>query len=427
MKKSIKLEWRTERRKVKDLIRYEKNPRILSATQLEGLKRSLKKFNIAELPCINTDGVLIAGNQRVLALSLLGRDEEEIEIRVPNRALSEAEFKDYLLTSNRSGGSFDFEKLAADFDIDELLTAGFDSLDLSNIFDDNLEVTDDDYNEEKEIKEARKTDIKLGDMFSFGKHFLICGDSTNLDTVKKLVGNDRIDVVNIDFPYNLGVDYSAGLGGKQNYGGSINDKKPDGEYKKFLTDILSNAMSVTKNDCHVFAWLDEKYLGTMQDVFKTVGIDFKRLCLWAKGAHNPTPQIAFNRAVELCLYGIKGKPFLSDKIKNLTEFQNKEIATGNRLIDDIMDIFQIWLVKRLPGNEYQHSTMKPPTLYEKSIRRCSKPGDAVLDLTAGSGSLMVACEALKRRAYLAEIEPVFCQLILTRFSKISNEKIIKLN
>ena len=423
-----KLEWRTERRKVKDLIRYEKNPRTLSETQLEGLKRSLKKFNVAELPCINTDGTLVAGNQRVLALSLLGRGEEEIEVRVPNRSLTEAEFRDYLLTSNRSGGSWDFEKLATEFDLGELLTAGFDSLDLSNIYDDNLDVQNDEIDLEKEIKEAKTTDIKSGDMFSLGIHVLICSDSTDPNTVKKLVGENRIDLINIDFPYNLGIDYSAGLGGKQNYGGTTNDKKSDAEYREFLTSILGNAMSVAKTDCHIFTWLDEKYIGTMQEVFKTVGVDFKRLCLWAKNSHNPTPQIAFNRAVELCMYGVKGKPYLSDKIKNLTEFQNKEIASGNRLIDDILDIFNIWLVKRLPGSEYEHPTMKPPTLYEKSLRRCSKPGDTILDLTAGSGSLMVACEALKRRAYLAEMEPVFCQVIINRFKKLNpHEQITKLN
>ncbi|MEK7638975.1 MAG: DNA modification methylase [Patescibacteria group bacterium] len=422
-----KLEWRTERRKVKDLIRYEKNPRKLSATQLDGLKRSLKKFNVAELPCINTDGTLVAGNQRVLALSLLGRGEEEIEVRVPNRTLTDEEFKDYLLTSNRSGASWDFEKLAAEFNLDELLTAGFDSFDLSNIFDDNLEVEDDEIDIEKEIKEAQTTDIKSGDRFLLGTHTLICADSTDPETVHKLVGENRIDLINIDYPYNIGVDYSAGLGGKQNYGGTTNDKKTDAEYEEFLASILTNAISVTKKDAHIFTWLDEKYIGTMQNVFKTTGVEFKRLCLWAKNSHNPTPKIAFNRAVELCMYGVKGKPFLSDKIKNLTEFQNKEIASGNRLIDDILDMFNIWLVKRLPSSDYLHPTMKPPTLYEKSIRRCSRPGDAVLDLTAGSGSLMVACEALKRRAYLAEIEPVFCQVIINRFKKISNEKIIKLN
>lgn len=422
-----KLEWRTERRKVKDLIRYEKNPRKLSATQLDGLKRSLKKFNVAELPCINTDGTLVAGNQRVLALSLLGRGEEEIEVRVPNRTLTDEEFKDYLLTSNRSGASWDFEKLAAEFNLYELLTAGFDSFDLSNIFDDNLEVEDDEIDIEKEIKEAQTTDIKSGDRFLLGTHTLICADSTDPETVHKLVGENRIDLINIDYPYNIGVDYSAGLGGKQNYGGTTNDKKTDAEYEEFLASILTNAISVTKKDAHIFTWLDEKYIGTMQNVFKTTGVEFKRLCLWAKNSHNPTPKIAFNRAVELCMYGVKGKPFLSDKIKNLTEFQNKEIASGNRLIDDILDMFNIWLVKRLPSSDYLHPTMKPPTLYEKSIRRCSRPGDAVLDLTAGSGSLMVACEALKRRAYLAEIEPVFCQVIINRFKKISNEKIIKLN
>ncbi len=425
--KKQKIVWHTEKRKVKDLVRYEKNPRKLSPTQLDGLKRSLKKFDIAELPCINTDGTLVAGNQRVLVLSLIGRSEEEIEVRVPNRKLSEAEFKDYLLTSNRSGASWDFEKLAADFDISELLTAGFDSLDLANIFDDNLEIEDDRIDIEKELKKAKATNIKSGDMFSFGNHVLICGDSTNPDTVTRLVGSNRIDLINIDFPYNIGVDYSSGLGGKQNYGGQTDDSKPDPEYREFLTSILRNALSVTKDDCHIFTWLDEKYIGMMQEIHKALGISFKRLCLWAKGSHNPTPQIAFNRAVELCMYSTKGKPFLSSKVKNLTEFQNKEIGTGNRLIDDIMDIFQIWLAKRLPSSEYEHSTMKPPTLYEKSLRRCSKPGDTVLDLTAGSGSLMVACEALKRRAYLAEVEPIFCQLILNRFSKLSNEKIIKLN
>lgn len=424
---SKKIIWHTEKRVVKDLIRYEKNPRKLSSSQLEGLKRSLKKFDVAELPCINTDGTLVVGNQRVMVMSLLGRGNEEIEVRVPNRPLSESEFKDYLLTSNRSGASWDMEKLAEDFNLEELLAAGFDSLDLSNIFDDNLEVQDDDIDLEKEIKDVVKTDIKIGDKFSLGKHVLVCGDSTDPVVVKNLVGNIKVDVINIDFPYNVGISYSKGIGGKQNYGGTINDKKSGAEYKAFLTSILMNAMDVAKKDCHVFTWLDEKYLGTMQEVLEIVGADFKRLCLWAKGSHNPTPQIAFNRAIELCMYSTRGKPYLSDKVKNLTEFQNKEIASGNRLIDDVLDMFQIWLVKRLPGTDYLHPTMKPPTLYEKSIRRCSRPGDSILDLTAGSGSLLIACESLKRRAFLSEIEPVFCQVIINRFKQISNEKVIKLN
>ena len=104
------------------------------------------------------------------------------------------------------------------------------------------------------------------------------------------------------------------------------------------------------------------------------------------------------------------------------------MTTGNRLTEDILDQLNIWLVKRLAGSEYEHPTQKPPTLHEKALRRCTRPGDIVLDLTAGSGSILSACEQLKRTAYLCEMEPIFCQLIINRFKQLSpNEKITKLN
>ena len=422
-----KLEWCTERRKVKDLIRYEKNPRTLSETQLEGLKRSLKKFNIAELPCINTDGTLVAGNQRVLALSLLGRDEEEIEVRVPNRPLTDKEFKDYLLTSNRSGADWDWQKLAEEFDLGELLTAGFDSLDLSNIFDDNLEITDDEFIEEVEIEKAKDTDIKLGDYFALGRHRLLCADATDPNSAKKLIGEMRADMVNDDLPFNIGLSYDKGVGNKGAYGGTTNDSKSDEDYEKFVKSVMQNALSVAKLDAHVMFWCDERYVWLFQKAYRELGIDSKRLCIWINDNQSPTPKVAFNKVTEFCVYGTVGRPWLNDKIKNLNEIQNKEVTTGNRLTDDILDLFNIWLVKRLPSSEYQHPTQKSPTLHEKALRRCTRPGDIVLDLTAGSGSILSSCEQLKRTAYLCEMEPVFCQVIINRFKQISNEPIIKLN
>lgn len=422
-----RLEWRTERRKVKDLIQYKKNPRVLSPVQLEGLKRSLKKFNVAELPCINTDGVLVAGNQRVLALSLLGRDEEKIEVRVPNRTLTDKEFKDYLLTSNRSGGSWDWDKLAIDFDLEELLTAGFDSQDISNIFDDNLEVEDDELNEEKEIEQAKGTNIKSGNYFALGRHRLLCSDATDSDSAKKLMGNVCADMVNDDIPFNISLSYDRGIGGKKHYGGTTNDSKSDKEYRKFVQSIMQNALSVTKPDAHILFWCDERFVWLLQELYRELGIDSKRLCIWLKGNQSPTPQLAFNKVTEFVVYGTIGKPYLNNKVQNLNEIINKQIGTGSRLADDVLDLLNIWLVRRLPGNEYEHPTMKPPTLYEKALRRCTRPGDVILDLTAGSGSLLMAAEQLKRTAYLCEIEPVFCQVIINRYKKISNEQVKKLN
>lgn len=424
---SKKIIWRTERRKVKDLIRYEKNPRKLSTTQLEGLKRSLKKFNVAELPCINTDGTLVAGNQRVLALSLLGRGDEEIEVRVPSRTLTDAEFRDYLLTSNRSGASWDFEKLAADFDISELLTAGFDSFDLGNIFDDNLEITDDEFNEEKEVEKAKKTDIKVGDFFALGRHRLLCGDATDPAVAKRLMGDAQADLVNDDPPYNIGLSYDKGVSSAASYGGTMNDSKSDEEYEKFVKSLIRNALSVAKPDAHLMFWCDERYVWLFQQAYRELGIDSKRLCVFIKNNHSPTPKVAWNKVTEYCAYGTVGKPWLNTKLKNLNEIQNKEVTSGNRLTDDILDLLNIWLVKRLPVSEYQHPTQKSPTLHEKALRRCTRPGDVVLDLTAGSGSILSACEQMKRTAYLCELDPVFCQVIINRFKQLSHEKVSKLN
>ncbi|MFA6270218.1 MAG: DNA methyltransferase [Candidatus Paceibacterota bacterium] len=403
------------------------NPRYWSEKARSDLKESIKRHGLTEPLLVNSSpkrkGCLISGHFRLeMAKELEYETVPVIYLNIP----SEEKERELLLRMNANQGAWDFDLLKS-FDINMLLDVGFENEDLSHIWDENLSIEDDELDVEEEIEKAKKTSIKSGDLFQLGHHRLLCGDSTESKNIEKLLGKEKVDLINIDFPYNIGVDYSAGLGGRQNYGGKTNDKKSEAEYEHFVKSILLNALSVSKDNCHVFTWLDEKYVGNFQTIFKESGVNFKRLCMWIKGSHNPTPQVAFNRTVELCMYGTKGKPFLSENVKNLNEVMNREIGSGNRLIDDVLDMLQIWLVKRLPGNQYEHPTMKPPSLYEKSFRRCSKVGDVILDLCAGSGSLMVACEGLKRQAFLAEVEPVFTQVIINRYEKISGNKAKKLN
>ncbi len=421
-----KLQWHNEKRKVKNLIPYEKNPRRISPEQIENLKKSLKKFDLVEIPAIDTNNKVIAGHQRLMVLQLLGRGDEMIDVRIPNRKLTEKEFNQYLLISNRVGGEWEWEKLK-EFDIEMLMNTGFDDSDLSNIWDDVLETEDDNFDVEREIEKIKSTNIKIGNMFKLGQHVLLCHDATNPDAVKTLMGKTRANMINTDVPFNIGLSYQSGIGNRKNYGGKTNDKKTDEEYRMFLKNIIENGLSVAHQDCHIFIWSDEKNIGVLQELYKETGIDQKRLCIWVKNNQNPTPQIAFNKVAEFCLYGTRKKPYLFNRIKNLNEIMNKEITTGNRLVDDIADLFNIWIVKRLPGNQYQHPAQKPVTLYEKALRRCSKPGDVILDLCAGSGSLMIACEQLKRVAYLVEIEPIFCQLIVNRYEQLSKTKVKKIN
>jgi len=425
--KKQKLFWKTEKRKVKDLLPYERNPRVISDKQMDVLKKSLTKFNLAETPAINKDGKICAGHQRVKALILLGRGDEGIDVRVPSRQLSESEFKEYLLTSNRSGGEFNWDMLAEDFNIDELKTSGFDDMDLSHIFDSNLEIEENEWDEEAEIKKIKKTDIKEGDHFVLGRHHLICGDATDQSVVKKLVGDVRVDLIDDDIPYNIGLSYDKGVGNKSHYGGTMNDSKTDEEYEKFVRAIIENALSVAKPDCHVAFWCDERYVWLLQTLYKRLGIDSKRLLIWIKNNSSPTPTCAFNKATEFIVYGTVGHPYLSKELLNSNEIQNSGMTTGNNLLDEISDHMNLLLVKRLPGNKMVHPTEKDPKIHDKMLRRCTKPGDVVLDLTVGSGSILTACHQLKRTAYMCEKDPVFCQLIINRFKNISNEKITKIN
>jgi site-specific DNA-methyltransferase (adenine-specific) len=422
-----KLQWFTEKRKANSLKYYDKNPRIMPEKSMEDLKNSLKKVGLAEIPAVDLDGTIVAGNQRVRALQALGRGEEEIDVRLPNRKLTEAEFKFYLLASNRITGLWDFDALKADFDIETLLATGFDSNDLSRIFDDNLTIENDNFDEETELKKIKKTDIKPGNYFALGRHRLFCSNALDPATAKKLMAGVKADMVNDDLPYNIGLSYDKGIGNKSHYGGTTDDNKTDEEYRIFVKTIMQNALSVTKPDAHVFFWCDERYVWLFQELYKELGLDSKRLCIWIKDNASPTPQIAFNKVTEYCIYGTKGRPFLSDKVKNLNELLNKELTSGNRLSDDILDLLNIWLVKRLPGNEYMHPTQKNPQVHEKALRRCTRPGDVVLDLTCGSGSILSACHQLKRTAYVCDYEPIFCQLTINRFKQISNDKIKKLN
>jgi hypothetical protein len=129
-KKLHKIRWQTEKRKLSELVEYEHNPRQLTEKQHSDLKKSLEKFDLAEIPAINTDNKIIAGHQRLKILSEIYGQSHEIDVRVPSRKLTEKEFKEYNIRSNKNLGTWDFDILANSFDFDSLLEWGFDKNEL---------------------------------------------------------------------------------------------------------------------------------------------------------------------------------------------------------------------------------------------------------------------------------------------------------
>lgn len=122
---STELYWTTQKRQIKDLIPFEVNPRSISNKAKKDLRKSLKKFNLAEIPAINTDNKIIAGHQRIAILLAIGRDEETIDVRVPSRELTSKECEEYNIRSNANVGEWDFEKLSKNFLKGDLLEWGF--------------------------------------------------------------------------------------------------------------------------------------------------------------------------------------------------------------------------------------------------------------------------------------------------------------
>ena len=133
------MRWTTEKRKISDLLPMDCNPRQMTEKQNKDLERSLKKFDLVEIPAINTDNTILAGHQRLRIMAALGRGDEETDVRVPDRKLTETECKEYAVRSNKNVGQWDFEALANHFDSDALVEWGFEKAELGLLGDPEAE------------------------------------------------------------------------------------------------------------------------------------------------------------------------------------------------------------------------------------------------------------------------------------------------
>jgi DNA modification methylase len=409
----------------------EYNPRKHTAKQIEHLKESIKRYGLVDPIIVNNNpdrmNIVIGGHFRLKVAKELGM----VEVPVIYISLTLELEKELNLRLNQNTWEWDFE-LLKDFDMSLLLDVGFGNVELSSIWDDMLGVEEDGFDIEKELEKIIIPISKLGDIYALGNHRIMCGDSTNEEDVKKLVDSldtwQAVTMLYYDPPYNIWLDYSKGLSNGKSYGGKkTNDARSKEDYSLFLEKALHNWLRYAEKDVHVFMWCDPNSIWLIQSLYESLGILPRRVCLWIKNNMNATPNVAFNRAYEPCVYGTKWKPHLSTEFRNLHEVLDKEVWVGNRVLEDIIDLFDIWLAKRLSVGEYEHPTEKPPTLHEKPLKRCTKAWDTVLDLFGWSWSTLIACEQLKRQAVLMEHEPIFIDLIISRYEKLTGNRARKLN
>ena len=404
-----------------------KNPRVWQATEREELKKSLERFGCTEALVVNNHpnraGNIISGHFRydIMVKELKYKTVPVIFVSLETEALE----SELLLRMNQNGGSFSWD-LLKDFDMNLLLESGFGELELGVHWDALLGTEQDTFSPEKALAEHNEVYVKTGDLWQLGSHRILCADSTEPENITRLMDGNTAQMINFDPVYGINFDYNSGLTTKGKYGGTttIDSWKNLGEYKAFLKACFESALPHCDKDLHVYTWNDQNHIGIVQELYRELGLKPQRVLYWLKDNFNMVPGVAYNKAVEPCIYGTKGKPFLAKGIENLHEFLNRDIATGTRAFDDIADYFELWLVKRKAGQDYLHPTEKPVTLYERPLRRCSRPNDIILDMASGSGTVIVACEQMKRRAYMCEIEPRFCQVTIERYEALTGEKAV---
>jgi site-specific DNA-methyltransferase (adenine-specific) len=377
---------------IKNIKMNPNNPRIIKDDKFKKLVKSIKDFpEMLEVRpiVVDDDMIVLGGNMRTKACLEAGLKEVSI-IKFSN--LSEDKKKEFIVKDNVGYGEWDFDVLKSDWDVDTLIEWGLDF----PVFNKDEDVDEDDF----EMSDDIKTDIVLGDLFEIGEHRLLCGDSTQTDTFDKLMQGELADMVVTDPPYN--VAYEGGTKEKLTI---LNDSMANDDFYNFLYDFYSALTTAVKKGGAIYVWHASCEVLNFGKALVDAGWLLKQQLIWVKDS------MIFGRRDyhwkhEPCLYGwLAGgshKWYSDRKQTSVIEFDK-------------------------PSRNSEHPTMKPIGLFAYQIGNSSKSGDIVIDAFGGSGTTMVACEQLKRKARVIELDPKYCQVIIDRMIKLDPTLIIKRN
>lgn len=392
--------WHTEKKKIKDLKPFESNPRKFTEKQKGDLTKSLERFNLAEPIVINTDGTIIGGHFRLKILKEKLGEDAEIDVRVPNRKLTNEEVKELNLRLNKNLGEWDWDLLAT-FDEEMLKDVGFSSEELDEIFE--LEI-DEEFDVEKELNRvlaSKERRCKEGDLWQLGEHRLYIGDATKKESWEKVLRGEKIDMIFTDPPY--GINYK-GRGKKTSLLKIPNDEK--GRLSNLLQKAFSLAYEFSNDWCVAYIFhTDQK-----EDIdiifkkeFTKAGFFLAGKIIWVKDK----PSMGWND------YRYQYEPILYG-------WKKKHRFYGGRKETNVWNF-------PVPKGEREHLTPKPVELIQKAIKNSSKRGEIVVDCFGGSGSTLIGCEIMKRKCRMIEIEPIYGEVILTRWEKFTGQTAKKLN
>ncbi len=376
---------------------------------------------------------------RYEAAQLLGWKEMPCAILAPG--LSAHKLKEIVLKDNSSFGSWDFELLAGSDWAEFSLTAIGIDLPKVELQKERQKAKDDAFNVEKSRARNKDPKTRPGDVWQLGDHRLMCGDSTEPDQVSRLFGEATADMILTDPPYN--VDYSSKneMLNFSDKGARIqdaieNDAMSPAAFREFLTKAFRNMADHVKAGGAAYIWHASREVVNFLAAFTAAGFEYKQMLIWVKN-NMVLGRQDYQWKHEPCLYGWKaggphyfvqdrGQMTVSDDTKDFERMSKAELIDFCRqaFSEDSCPTTVTYCDKPLRNEE--HPTMKPVPLMGRFIVNSTKGGELVADLFGGSGSTLIACEQLGRVCYTMEYDPVYCDVIVERWERLTGRKASRL-
>ena len=385
---------------IDEVIPYENNPRV-NDSAVNDVVASIRQCGNVDPIEVDENNIILSGHTRLKALKALDYTEVQV-LRITG--LTDEQKRKYRILANKTAekAEWDFEKL--ELELDGLDFDGFDfgfDVDLPSLEEDGQkEVVEDDYDEEPPAEPK----AKLGDLYQLGKNRLICGDSTDVNVIDRLMNGVKADMVFTDPPYN--VDYSNAdrpKPSKTNLGKIKNDVMGEDDFINFLSKVYKRIDENTKDDSSFYIWYADKSTIAFYSALQETSIKFNQMLIWKK------PMLLgrnrYQYAHEPCIFAVKGSPYFTEDRTKTT----------------------VWDFGGYDKSKNVHPTQKPLFLPIEAINNSSREGEIVLDVFGGSGSTLIACEQLNRKCYMCELDPKYCDVIIQRWENLTGGKAVCLS
>jgi DNA modification methylase len=413
-----------EERPIDSLKPYTRNARTHSKKQIKQIAASIERFGFVNPVLIGDDDYIIAGHGRVEAAKLLGHK------LVPTLALchlNKSERRAYILADNKLAlnAGWDNELLAMelqgllDDDFDLELT-GFEIAEIDFIIEDAESANPhaDDPADDVIPQSEGPAITRMGDLWLLGRHKLLCGDAQDALCFQRLVGNEQVDLLFTDPPYNVKIDGNVcGLGSvKHREFAFASGEMSEDEFIVFLKTMLGNASAIMRDGAIAYVCMDWRHMGEMLAAGKHAFTELKNLIVWNKSNGGMG---AFYRSKHELIFVFK---------RGTAPHTNSfGLGEAGRYRTNVWDYAGISSISADRGDELaMHPTVKPIAMIADAIKDCSRRGEIILDCFGGSGSTLIAAEKTGRRGRLIEYDPLYCDTIIRRWEKHSGKRAVLL-